>query len=190
MKIIILNRRRIGVTLIILGLMAILFSVERSFDEKLKDTLMYSNLGTLKTYQALNVKISYKLPEDWTTSVEKANEKEILYYNNFISKDQQVHGIIQVWNRAGDLKVFLDNSKDSTFNTGYNISPIKLNNHDGYIITYLANTGNENYYKSYEYYFQDKNRFYKFSFYVNEKAFKETMPLIFNSIVKTLEYKE
>lgn len=195
MKVIVINRKRLGVTIIIIGLMFVLFGLEKKFDGRLKYVaLMQNNINSLKVYEGLNRTFSYKLPSQWTTKEEKYEGNEVIYHNSFLSEDAITHGMVQVWNIKEDLKTFLDKSKmlneqySSTKN--YNINPITINKHEGYLVTYTTKTESGSVYKAYEYFIENKNKFIRFSFFVREENFKENMPTIFKTIVETFNLKE
>lgn len=195
MKLIIINRKRLGVTVIIIGLMFILLGLEKNFDAGLKFTaLMQNNINSLKKYEALDNKLSYKLPSEWTTEQKKFSGENILYHNDFISKDAKIYGFVEVWNLNKDLKTFLEESKkisnEQNLYKDYNLIPININNRDGYMISYtIINESNEGF-KGYEYFLRNKNKFFRFSFFVRENNFKENMPTIFKTIVQTLSYND
>lgn len=195
MRLIILNRKRIGVTVIIVGLMLVLFGLEGKFDGRLKYVaLMQSNISSLKKYEVPELNFTYKLPTEWTTEKQKFDGEEIVYHNDFTSKDATIHGYVQVWNLKEDLKSFLDRSKDINAKyaaySNYNLNPIKIKNHEGYLMTYTMKTSEKANYKGYEYFIKDNNRFFRFAFYVRDVNFKENMPTIFKTIVDTFELKE
>ena len=78
MKLIIINRKRVGVTTIIIGLMLILLGFEKHFDARLKfAALMQNNINSLVQYEALNNKLTYKLPSEWSTKEQKFSGQEI-----------------------------------------------------------------------------------------------------------------
>lgn len=195
MKLIIINRKRLGVTTIIIGLMLILLGFEKYFDAGLKFTaLMQNNINSLVQYEALNNKLSYKLPAEWTTKEQKFSGQEILYHNDFKSKDSQIYGFVEVWNFKQDLKSFLEESKkissEQNLYKQYNITPIKVNNREGYLVDYTITASSGTDYKGYEYFIKDSNKFFRFSFFTKESNFKESMPTVFRTIVQTLNYKE
>lgn len=195
MKVIVLNRKRLGVTIIIIGLMLILFGLEKNFDGRLKYVaLMQSNINSLKQYEGLDKTFNYKLPSQWTTKEEKYEGNEVIYNNTFLSEDAVIHGMVQVWNINEELKTFLDKSKvlseKYTSNENYKASPITINKHEGYLVTYTSKTKSGNVYKAYEYFIKDKNKFMRFSFFVRDENFKESMPTIFKTIVETFNIKE
>jgi hypothetical protein len=195
MKLIILNRKRLGVTVIIIGLMMVLFGLESKFDGRLKYVaLMQSNINSLKNYEIPEVKFSYKLPSNWKTKQQSFAGGEVIYHNEFTSEDATIHGFVQVWSIKEDLKSFLDKSLNQSQlyaeYINYNITPLVVKKHDGYMMTYIMKTSKDASYKGYEYFIKDKDKFIRFSFYVRDINFKETMPTIFKTIVDTLEHKE
>jgi len=140
MKFIIINRRKLGVTAIILGLMVVLFGFGKNFDAKLKEaSLIYNNINSLVKYEGLNNTFSYKLPKEWTATEEKLGD-EIIYHNRFTSQDKVIHGFMQVWKYEGDLLKFLELSKETNLKTQpskykeYDISSINLNNNKVYLL--------------------------------------------------------
>lgn len=195
MKLIIINRKRLGVTVIIIGLMFILLGLEKKFDAGLKFTaLIQNNINSLKKYEALDNKLSYKLPSEWSTEKRSFSGEDIAYHNDFISKDSKIHGLVEVWNLNKDLKTFLEESKkissEQNLYKDYNTIPIVINGRDGYMVSYtIINQSNEGF-KGYEYFLRNKDKFFRFSFFVREDDFKENMPTIFKTIVQTLSYKD
>ena len=196
MKVIVINKKRLGVTIIILGLMLVLFGAETKFDARLKSTaLMHSNIDILKTYEGLEKKFSYKLPEQWGTSLKNFGSTEVLYHNDFISESQSLHGFVQVWNFRGDLQEFisrgLQNAYKETEYKDYAMKPVRVKNMDGYLVNYRIKDRSGNYYyRAHEYYLPKNNRLFRFSFYVRDNKYKENMTAIFKTIAETLEYVE
>lgn len=190
MRVIILNKKRIGVTMIIIGLMVMLLGIEISLDSRLKlAMLVQNNISSLKTYEEKG--FSYKLPSTWTTNQKNFGIKEISYHNEFASKDNVINGIVEVWNIPEDLKIFLDKSKEVSVKDNivkdYSISPIKIGDWDGYLVNYTIMTSNNVYFTSYEYFIKDKDKFFRFSFFVRSENYKDNMTAIFKVIVETLK---
>lgn len=195
MKLIIINRKRLGVTTIIIGLMLVLLGFEKHFDARLKfAALMQNNINSLVQYEALNNKLSYKLPAEWSTKEQNFSGQEILYHNDFKTNDSKIHGFVEAWSLKQDLKNFLEESKkissEQNIYKQYNVSPIKVNNKDGYLVYYTMITSSDVAYKGYEYFIKNEDKFFRFSFFVRESNFKENMPTIFRAIVQTLNYKQ
>jgi hypothetical protein len=192
LNIIFINRRKLGITVILLGLMITLMGISKQFDDKLKTTILVeNNINLLDDYNALNGKISYKLPEGWTTREKKLPGDEIIYHNDFQSSDAVIHGFVEVWNSKEDLKTFLENSKkiseEQNAIKNYKIDSIIINGKKTYLVHYLINVTDNNWYKAYEYFIDDKDQFYRFSFFTREVNFKEAYGAIFESIIKTFK---
>lgn len=194
MKFVIINKRRLGVTIIIVGLMFILLGFEKHFEDRLKHTvLIQNNINSLVKYDGLNKKLSYKLPEGWSAKEQKFSGNEIIYHNDFISKDYKIHGFVEVWNSSRDLRTFLEESKkvssEQNLYKAYKIEPITVNSSGGYLVKYIILTPDDVEYNGYEYFIRGDGKFFRFSFFVKKDDFREDMPVIFENIVKTLNYE-
>ncbi|MBU3178907.1 hypothetical protein KPL47_21585 [Clostridium estertheticum] len=194
MKIIFINRKKVGIIVIVLGLMITLLGISKQFDQKLKMTILVeNNIKLSDDYVVINGKASYKLPKGWTTNEKKFSGDEILYHNDFQSSDVAIHGFVEVWKGRKDLKAFLDNSKNisevQNKIKSYKIDDITINGKKTYVVQYLINVSDNNWYKSYEYFIDDGEEFYRFSFFIKNVNFKETYGAIFESIVETLKIR-
>jgi hypothetical protein len=190
MRVIILNKKRIGVTMIIIGLMVVLLGVEISLDSRLKlAMLVQNNISSLKTYEEKD--FSYKLPSTWITQKRDFGSKEITYHNEFTSEDNVINGFVEVWEISEDLKSFLDKSKEVSTKDNivkdYNVTPIKISKYQGYLVSYTIMTSKDVYFKSYEYFLKDKSKFFRFSFFVRSENYKDNMTAIFKVLVETLK---
>ncbi|WP_435791159.1 hypothetical protein [Clostridium sp.] len=190
MKIIFINRRKVGIIVILLGLMITLVGISKQFDDKLKTTILVeNNINLLDDYTGLNGKISYKLPEGWTTREKKFPGGEIIYHNDFQSSDALIHGFVEVWNSKEDLKIFLENSKkisqEQNVIKNYKMDSVIINGKKTYLVHYLINVTNNNWYKAYEYFIADNGQFYRISFFTRDVNFKEAYGAIFESIIDT-----
>ena len=192
LRVIFINRKKVGIILIIFGLMISLLGISKSFVKQLKTSILVeNNINLLYDYIALDGKISYKLPEGWTTKEKKFSGGEIIYHNDFQSSDAIIHGFVEAWKNKQDLKVFLENSKkiSQEQNTikDYKINNIIINGRKTYLVQYLINVADNNWYKAYEYFIDDGSVFYRFSFFTRDVNFKEAFGAIFESIVETLK---
>ena len=192
MKVIFINRKKVGIVVIILGLMITLLGISKQFDDRLKTTILVeNNINLINNYEALNGKVSYKLPVGWTTREKKLPGGEITYHNDFQSSDAVIHGFVEVWKSKQDLKAFLDNSKNISEEQNaiknYKIDDIIVNGKKTYLVQYLINVTDNNWYKAYEYFIDDGKEFYRISFFTRNVNFKETYGAIFESIVETFK---
>lgn len=194
MKVIFINKKKVGIIVVILGLMITLLGISKQFDDKLKTTILVeNNIKLLNDYETLNGKMSYKLPVGWTTKEKKFPGDEIIYHNDFQSSDAVIHGFVEVWKYKQDLKFFLEKSKDISVEQNeiknYKIDDFIINGKKTYLVQYLVNTPNNNWYKAYEYFVAGSQEFYRISFFTRNVNFKETYAAIFQSIVETLRIK-
>lgn len=192
MRVIFINRKKVGIVIIIMGLMITLLGISKGFDKQLKTTILVEhNINLLNDYVALNGKVSYKLPEGWTTKEKKFSGGEIIYHNEFQSSDAVIHGFVEVWTSRQDLKAFLDNSKkiseEQNAIKNYKLDSIIINGKKTYLVQYLINITDNNWYKVYEYFIDDGKQFYRFSFFTRNVNFKEAYGAIYESIVETFK---
>lgn len=67
-----INRKQLGITLILLGLMAVLFSSQKVFEDKFKKAaLLNTDMSVMKPINGVEGKINYKLPENWEVKEKK-----------------------------------------------------------------------------------------------------------------------
>lgn len=194
MKVLFINKRKLGVTIIIIGLMTILFGLEKNFDVKLKFTaLMQNDIKSLTQYSGLKNRLKYKLPSNWDCRVQDIFGDEIVYHSNFKSADGKINGFVQVWNLKGNLKIFLQNSRSisekQNLYKSYNMSRININGRNGYLVEYIITKEIGDSYRGIEYFIEEGKQFCRFSFFVKDMDFKENMPTIFETIVKTMKYR-
>ena len=192
LKVIFINRKKAGIIVIIMGLMITLVGISMQFDKQLKTTILVeNNINLLNDYNALNGKVSYKLPEGWTTREKKFPGGEIIYHNDFQSSDAVIHGFVEAWTSKQDLKKFLEKSKEISEKQNvikdYKIGDIVINGKKTYLVQYLINVTDDNWYKAYEYFIDDGKQFYRFSFFTRKANFEETFGAIYESIVETFK---
>ncbi|MCR1935408.1 hypothetical protein ACQX0N_05225 [Clostridium tepidum] len=194
MKMLIINKKRFGVLIIIIGLMLILFGLEKNFDNRLKiAALIHNNVSSFKEYNILDEKISYKLPSNWENNEEFINREDIIYNNSFIDRKNNMQGFIQLWNYKGDLKTFIKNSKEISEKqqidyTKYSVVPVEINNMKGYLVQYSILKENKEY-VAYEYFLKLEEKFIRVSFFIPEKYHQESIETVFNTILKNIVCK-
>ncbi|GAA0728563.1 hypothetical protein GCM10008905_27630 [Clostridium malenominatum] len=193
MKVILINKRRLGVSIIIIGLMFTMFGMQKFFKDEINYTsLMQNNINSLKEYVIMKGEATYHLPEEWVTKEEKFPGEEVIYHNNFQSKDLKIHGFVQVWNLKEDLINFLKKSekvsKEQNTILDYKLQPIKIGKDEWYFIEYIIENSYGVKYKSYEYFKKNDDKLIRFSFFVLEDNFKENMPTVFKTIIQTFKH--
>lgn len=193
MKLLIIDRKKLGILIIMVGLMIVMLGLFTNLGEKLKSAVLLQNdIKALKQYEYKNENFSYKLPANWSTEEQKFEGGEIIYHNNFKSDDANIQGFVEIWNTKSDLKKFIEDSKATALQNGkfkyFDIQPVNFNGREGYELNYNMLTPGDKYYIAHEYFLNGKNRFYRISFFVNEKNYNEGMTALFKTIAETLTY--
>lgn len=191
MRILIVDRKKLGVIFVVMGLMIFVFCMGIKLDNRIRSAaFIQSNLGELKKYSIDEYKISYKLPIKWEVSTESFNDNEIVYDNNFKSTDEGINGFLQVWNYKGKFNDFLEINKKIVQRENkvknFNAYNLDINNQGAYLITYEVNSNGSSYH-AYEYLIREQVDFIKFSFYVKDDKLGLATPSIFKAIVETIK---
>lgn len=191
MKVIVMNKRKIQVVSVAVILMAVLFGIGHICEEHIKSvSFIQNNIKTLTEYKGLDGWLTYKLPSEWTTKMDSFPGNDIIYHNDFQSKDGTITGFVQVWNMKEDLKGFLSESKQISTKqnqvSNYTVKDIDINGKQGYLVKYNILSEKEPY-SVQEYFIKNKNKFIRFSFFVKKRNFKEYFSILFYNIVKTLK---
>lgn len=190
MKLLVLDGKKLGVVIVAMGLMIVLFGIGMNLNNRIRSTaFIQNNMGTLNEYKISGYNIKYKLPSSWTAKEQKFSGSEIIYHNDYKSEDNVIHGFVEVWKLNESLKEFLDKSKITSQTQNevldYNIENIKVNNRDGYLITYKMQSGNK-LYDAFEYFIKNDDVFIRFSFYVDGSKKNTNTSDVFRAIVETL----
>jgi hypothetical protein len=134
----------------------------------------------------------FELPSTWNTNEVVFTGGEILYHMNFISKDKNVNGFVQVWKLSEPLKQFIEKSKTSA--TGvvdfkyFNIKEFMSEGRKGYLLDYSRPNPQGEYYKAYEAFIEGySGRAYRLSFFVPEKEWRNYYKLLFDRIIRTVK---
>ncbi|MEW9094538.1 MAG: hypothetical protein AB2417_05595 [Clostridiaceae bacterium] len=193
MRVILINKRRLGVSIIIIGLMLTMFGMQKFFRDRINYTsLMQNNINSLKEYVIKNGEATYSLPDEWNTSEKSFGGEEIIYHNDFQSKDLKIHGFVEMWNLKEDITKFLKKSEEVSKAGNkildYKLETIKINNEEWYLVEYTVKNNYGSKYKANEYFKKNKDKLIRFSFFVLEENFKENMPTLFKTIIQTFKY--
>lgn len=189
------DRIKLGIMILIIGLVLVLIAFENGFKERIKlAVLPQNNITSLKKFEAVNGRITYKLPSEWSTTTQKFPGNEIIYHNDFISQDSKIHGFVQVWNGSFDAKTFIEKSKNAAFKEdtfyGYDVSNTKINNKNAYLVKYSVKSKDYGEYAAREYYIDfDNNKFFRIAFYVRKVNYTQNMDSVFEAIASTITIK-
>lgn len=191
MRSIVINKKRLGVTLVLIGLIMVMFGAEMKVDKKIKMmALMNNQSSTLTKYDILDNKYSYKLPSDWTSNESNYVGNEMLYHRDFSSVDKSLNGFVEVWNGSMALNTFVQRSKEYGISNyiydNYQKANTSINSNEAYVVTYTMASNNYAY-NAYEYFMELDNKVLKFSFFIKKSQVKENTPVIFKTLVETFQ---
>lgn len=194
MRSIVINKKRLGVTLVLIGLIMVMFGAEIKVDKKIKMmALMNNQSSTLTKYDILDNKYSYRLPSDWTSNESNYVGNEMLYHRDFSSADKSLNGFVEVWNGSMALNTFVQRSKEYGVSNyiydNYQKVNTSINNNEAYVVTYTMASNNYAY-NAYEYFIELEDKVLKFSFFVKKSQVKENTPVIFKTLVETFQHNQ
>lgn len=189
-----INYKRLGITLVVLGLVIVLFGLQVRFQENINEiALMNNGLKEFKEYRAFKDKFIYKLPEAWNVENGQYEVSDFLYNIEFDSKDRGINGYIQMWNSDDALETFIDRSKKYEVEKykydKYASNKIDVNSNEGYEVNYSMICNNK-IYNVYEYFIKKSNNIFKIAFSVDENKDRQSNSLVFKNIVNTINYTE
>lgn len=195
MKFIVVDGKKLGAIIVVIGLMLVLFGIGNNFNDKIRSTAyIQSNMGKLKEYKINELNISYMIPEKWITNIQKFGGGEIIYHNDFTDKVEGINGFVEVWNVKQDLKTFLNNSKEASMQQNvienYTIQNLSAKIGSGFLVKYIIKDKYEKKYTANEYFIKVGSKFIRFAFYVDSDKYKNSMQPLFKAIIDTLKYKK
>lgn len=149
----------------------------------------------LKSYTALGGKLSFELPDTWTTSQAAFEGGEIIYHLNFISNDKKIHGFVQAWKLDKPLKQFLEESKEAAVGAVdfkyFKIKEMMTDKKQGYILEYSRANEKGEYIKAYEAFIEGYGKdVFRISFFIPEKEWKDYYKILFDRILCSVSIKE
>lgn len=187
MKVIVINKKRLGVSLIILGLMFLMVFFELNIQKSLRLTaLIQNNQGSLKSYAAMKGALSFKLPEDWTLREKTKWGEEILYRGDFTSKDSVISGSLEVIANRSNLSDYITRTrqvlKENNELLNYKTTNIKLNERNGCRVSYTFHNASGLSYIAEEYLIEAGPQILRVSFHVREDNYRESLEAIYNIV--------
>ncbi|MEG0308836.1 MAG: hypothetical protein RR636_12890 [Clostridium sp.] len=193
MKLVDDNMKKIGLAVILFGLMIVIVGFGKYFEESLKiTTLTQNSMVEFNQYEILDGEIKYKLPIEWLTTV-KENTDNNVYLNEFVSGDANTYGSIEVVKSENGSEAIIDQYIKEITGLGINDfkrDKIKINDKSVEVVQYELRSSEKNVKKTYEYYIPLDNYMTKVTFIINDNKTKENTQSIFENIVKTFSFKK
>ncbi|ELC8443482.1 hypothetical protein QYB59_002526 [Clostridium perfringens] len=186
-----MNKKQLGITLILILLMLILVTGENMFNGNLeKVALINNNIEGLNTYTALDGILTYKLPDSWDVEEKKYPGNYIIYDNNFTSDSMGLWGYVQILNSSEGLEKMIEKDKGKLNNDNVNdyvvtdeklddelVKKVVFKEKNDKGITYV----NTIYYKELK-----ENKIVKVLFSATESKQREDYSIIYKAIIDSL----
>lgn len=193
MKLVDDNMRKLGLAIILAGLMIVILGFGRYFEESLKiATLTQNSIVEFKQYDILDGKIKYKLPSGWLATIKEDKNDKNVYLNEFVSEDASTYGAVEILNSTEGVGVIIDKCIEDIKGMGikdYKKEKVKIDNKEVNCIQYNLKSSEENIKKTYEYYVPYDNYVAKITFIISDKKTRENTQVVFENIVKTFSFE-
>lgn len=189
------NMKKLGLAIILVGLMLVIIGFGRYFEERLRiATLTQNSMLEFKEYNIKEYGISYKLPAEWysTELLNEAENDDKVYINEFISPDTSIYGYIEIIKSKEQFKEVIGQVEKEIKDMGnkeISSEDIEINEVMGSLVQYEFKFSEKNIKKAYEYYLPYKDYVIKASFTISDKKAKENTRVVFDNIVKTFCFK-
>ena len=184
--------KKIGLALILVGLMMVIIGFGKHFEESLKvATLTQNNMVNFKEYEILGGEIRYKLPLNWIAKEKVSKNSNEVYNNEFISENANIYGSIEVVNGTNGLEDVIEECLMEIKGMGvneYERDSIKINKMKVDTVEYDIEFTNNSIKHAYEYYIPYENNMIKVTFMISDEKNRENTNVVFENIVKTFSF--
>lgn len=172
--------------------MIVMFGLESTFHDKLKlASLNENNIYKLKEYNDDNMRIVYKLPENWGNTEKNLNVEKVIYHSEFYDRESCIGGYIQLQSKNRELQdVVSAFGEDKNKVQEYNYRPIKVNGYKGYLVKYKLQSFVDNkQMKFVQYYIESQGDRAVVTFYIPDEKYEKNFEKIFDVITDTIKFK-
>lgn len=184
--------KKIGLALILVGLMIVIIGFGKHFEESLKvATLTQNNMVSFKDYEVLEGEIKYKLPIDWICAEKVSINSSEVYKNEFMSEDTNIYGSIEVVSGTNGVEEAMEQClagiKDMGINK-YDRDTLRINKMNVETVEYDIKFTNNSVKHAYEYYVPYEDNMVKVTFIISDEKSRENTNVVFENIVKTFSF--
>lgn len=184
--------KKIGLALILVGLMLVIISFGKYFEESLKvATLTQNNMVSFKQYEILEGEITYKLPMNWISAEKVSRDSSEIYNNEFVSEDTSIYGSIEVVNGSNGVVEVMEQCIAEIKDMGvqkYDRNTVNINQMSVGTVEYDIRFTNNSIKHVYEYYIPYENNMVKVTFIISDEKARENTNVVFENIVKTFSF--
>jgi len=194
MKLVDDNMRKLGLAIILAGLMIVILGFGKYFEESLRTaTLTQNSMVEFKQYDILDGKIKYKLPSSWLTTIKENKDGKNVYLNEFVSGDANTYGSIELINSVEGVEAIIDKCIADVEGMGikdYKKEKVKIDNRELDYIQYDLKSSKDNIKRTYEYYVPYDDYVAKITFIISDKKTRENTQVVFENIVETFSFEK
>ena len=188
-----INKKRLGITIIVIGLIMILLGVESLLHKNIRNAVFVENdMGKLQEQSVLDGEILYSLPDDWVIEEKKSEKNYILYHSDFAWNDDKIKGYIEIWQNNIALDTFMSNTKNTALQNqeykNYDSRKTKISSMDAYEVSYIKQDNGKSY-DTYEYYMNGKNYVAKLIFLTPENVSNKSYISVFKTLAERIVMK-
>ncbi|WP_346931055.1 hypothetical protein [Clostridium sp.] len=194
MKLVDDNMRKLGLAIILAGLMIVILGFGKYFEESLRTaTLTQNSMVEFKQYDILDGKIKYKLPSSWLTTIKENKDGKNVYLNEFVSEDANTYGSVEIINSVEGVEAIIDKCIADVEGMGikdYKKEKVKIDNRELDYIQYDLKSSKDNIKRTYEYYVPYDDYVAKIIFIISDKKTRENTQVVFENIVETFSFEK
>lgn len=184
--------KKIGLALILVGLMMVIISFGKYFEESLKvATLTQNNMVSFEQYEILEGEIKYELPTNWISAEKVSRDSSEIYNNEFVSEDASIYGSIEVVNGFNGVAEVMEQCIAEIKDMGvqkYDRDTVNINQMSVGTVEYDIRFTNNNIKHVYEYYIPYENNMIKATFIISDEKARENTNVVFENIVRTFSF--
>lgn len=184
--------KKIGLALILVGLMMVIISFGKYFEESLKvATLTQNNMVSFEQYEILEGEIKYELPTNWISAEKVSMDSSEIYNNEFVSEDASIYGSIEVVNGFNGVAEVMEQCIAEIKDMGvqkYDRDTVNINQMSVGTVEYDIRFTNNNIKHVYEYYIPYEKNMIKATFIISDEKARENTNVVFENIVRTFSF--
>ena len=186
-----MNRKQLGITIILICLMGLLFVGQGIFNERFKlISLMNNNITDFTEYKDKNNEISFQLPSQWSNSDKTLPGNYIVYNKNFSDSSLGISGYVQILNYKEDEKAIIEKDKEYVEQKveNYNLEDYRSKNYTGYKVSFITINETKKEFFNNVYYLKIKDgKMVKINFKVDDDHYKTNYQDIFKVLVDSVK---
>lgn len=186
-----MNRKQLGVTLVLICLMGLLFVGQGIFNDKFQlISLMNNNISDFTEYKDKNNEVSFLLPSEWATSDKTFPGNYITYHKNFSDSTLGIIGYVQLINYSEKDTALIEKDKGYIEYKieNYNVENYNNKNYSGYKTSFITSENDSKEFFNNVYYIKIKEgKIVKIMFKADEDNYRTNYQDIYKVVVDSVK---